>query len=77
MMEKVISNLMETPSGLPRELISQRYTDSYADYPVKAFITPTLPQAKANKCLIALVGKKLVTKSSVGVSGIVSGLGLG
>jgi len=33
-------------------------------------VKPTLPQAKANKCLIALVAKKLVTKSSVGVSGV-------
>ena len=29
---------------------------------------PQLPQAKVNKCLIALVGKKLVVKESVGVS---------
>jgi len=30
--------------------------------------TPDLPQPKVNKCLIALVAKKLVTKTSTGVS---------
>ena len=33
---------------------------------------PTLPQAKVNKCLIALVSSKVVTKAQVGVS-ILSG----
>jgi len=71
MMEKVISNLMETPSGLPRQSITLN-TGNTADRLVKAFVTPTLPQAKVNKCLIALVAKKLVIKSSVGVSGVAS-----
>jgi hypothetical protein len=69
MMEKVISNLMETPSGLPRQSTTP-HTRKNADYLVKAFVTPTLPQAKVNKCLIALVAKKLVIKSSVGVSNV-------
>jgi len=38
-----------------------------ADQTVKAIVSPTLPQAKVNKCLIALVAKKLVTKTSIGV----------
>ena len=71
MMEKVISNLMETPSGLPRQSTTCN-TENTADRLVKAFVTPTLPQAKVNKCLIALVAKKLVIKSSVGVSGVAS-----
>lgn len=29
---------------------------------------PELPQPRANKCLIALVAKKLVAKNTVGVS---------
>jgi hypothetical protein len=33
-----------------------------------------LPQAKVNKCLIALVGKKAVTKTAVGVSRLALGL---
>jgi hypothetical protein len=70
MMEKVISNLMETPSGLPRQSFTLRSTKDTAEYLVKAFVTPTLPQAKVNKCLIALVAKKLVIKSSVGVSDV-------
>ena len=38
---------------------------------VKDLITlPDLPQAKVNKCMIALVAKKLVVKENVGVSGV-------
>lgn len=40
-----------------------------ADRAVKAMIfPPDLPQPKVNKCLIALVTKKVVVKNNVGVS---------
>ena len=38
------------------------------DLPVNDIIKPMLPQAKVNKCLIALVSSKVVTKAQVGVS---------
>lgn len=50
-MEEVISHLMDAPDGLPlRALVSP----------------PLIPQPRANKCLIALVTKKLVVKNNVG-----------
>ncbi|ORY34846.1 DASH complex subunit Dam1-domain-containing protein [Naematelia encephala] len=46
-MEKIINKLMDNPSGLPiKEMVSQ----------------PDLPHPRVNKCLIALVSKKAVTK---------------
>lgn len=36
--------------------------------PVNDIIKPILPQAKVNKCLIALVSSKVVMKAQVGVS---------
>ncbi|CAE6403679.1 unnamed protein product [Rhizoctonia solani] len=47
-MEVIINKLMDAPKGL-------RVTDC---------VTPEVPQARANKCLIALVGRKAVKKSS-------------
>ena len=38
------------------------------DLPVNDIIKPMLPQAKVNKCLIALVSSKVVMKAQVGVS---------
>ena len=38
------------------------------DLPVNDIIKPMLPQAKVNKCLIALVSSKAVTKAQIGVS---------
>jgi hypothetical protein len=74
MMEKVISNLMDSPDGLPRKSaacsVRSRIT---ADTPVKALVSAQLPQPKVNKCLIALVGKKIVSKTSIGVSQAASG----
>ncbi|GHJ89411.1 hypothetical protein NliqN6_5813 [Naganishia liquefaciens] len=51
MMERVLGHLMDNPQG-------QRMADI-----VKLL---GLPQAKVNKCLIALVGKKAVDKTAVG-----------
>jgi hypothetical protein len=39
-----------------------------AETSVKALVSAQLPQPKVNKCLIALVGKKIVSKTSIGVS---------
>ncbi|KAI5449592.1 DASH complex subunit dam1 [Naganishia albida] len=51
MMERVLGHLMDNPQG-------QRMAE---------IVKPLgLPQAKVNKCLIALVGKKAVTKTAVG-----------
>lgn len=47
-MEVIINKLMDAPKGL-------RVTDC---------VTSEIPQARANKCLIALVGRKVVKKSS-------------
>ncbi|RXK34874.1 DASH complex subunit DAM1 [Tremella mesenterica] len=50
-MEKVIGRLMDAPDGLP----------------IKAMVfPPELPQPKVNKCLIALVTKKVVAKNNIG-----------
>ncbi|CAE6479387.1 unnamed protein product [Rhizoctonia solani] len=51
-MEAIINKLMDAPKGL-------RVTDCVSP--------PEIPQARANKCLIALVGRKVVKKSSSGV----------
>ncbi|KAJ9111252.1 hypothetical protein QFC22_006552 [Naganishia vaughanmartiniae] len=53
LMERVITHLMDHPEG-------QRMAEIIKP--------PELPQAKVNKCLIALVGKKAVSKTAVGVS---------
>ncbi|KAJ9097569.1 hypothetical protein QFC20_006144 [Naganishia adeliensis] len=51
MMERVLGHLLDNPQG-------QRMAE---------IVKPLgLPQAKVNKCLIALVGKKAVTKTAVG-----------
>ncbi|ORX37862.1 DASH complex subunit Dam1-domain-containing protein [Kockovaella imperatae] len=50
-METIINKLMDKPAGAAmKDLLDP----------------PQLPQAKVNKCLIALVGKKLVVKENVG-----------
>ncbi|ELU43210.1 DASH complex subunit dam1 domain-containing protein [Rhizoctonia solani AG-1 IA] len=51
-MEIIIGKLMDAPKGL-------RVTDCVSP--------PEIPQARANKCLIALVARKVVKKSSAGV----------
>lgn len=60
-METIISKLMDAPKGL-------RITDCASP--------PELPQARANKCLIALVNRKVVKKSSAGGAGLYTWVGL-
>ncbi|KAG8712778.1 hypothetical protein FRC11_014218 [Ceratobasidium sp. 423] len=59
-MEAIISKLMGAPKGL-------RVTDC---------VTPEIPQARANKCLIALVGRKAVKKSSSGGAALYTWVGI-
>ncbi|KAF8609764.1 hypothetical protein BDV93DRAFT_153476 [Ceratobasidium sp. AG-I] len=60
-METIIGKLMDAPKGL-------RVTDCVSP--------PELPQARANKCLIALVNRKVVKKSSAAGAGLYTWVGL-
>jgi hypothetical protein len=70
-MEKLIGKLMVNPSGLASEFYSVPKSELRPNIMFSAgdlVSPPDLPQAKVNKCLIALVAKKLVSKESVDVS---------
>ncbi|EUC65446.1 DASH complex subunit Dam1 [Rhizoctonia solani AG-3 Rhs1AP] len=59
-MEGIIDKLMDAPKGL-------RVTEC---------VTTEIPQARANKCLIALVGRKVVKKSSSGGAALYTWVGI-
>ncbi|CAE6431652.1 unnamed protein product [Rhizoctonia solani] len=59
-MEGIINKLMDAPKGL-------RVTEC---------VTADIPQARANKCLIALVGRKAVKKSSSGGAALYTWVGI-
>ncbi|QRV75946.1 DASH complex subunit Dam1 [Ceratobasidium sp. AG-Ba] len=60
-METIISKLMDAPKGL-------RVTECISP--------PELPQARANKCLIALVNRKAVKKTSAGGAALYTWVGI-
>ncbi|KAG9126752.1 hypothetical protein FRC07_002087 [Ceratobasidium sp. 392] len=60
-MEAIINKLMDAPKGL-------RITECISP--------PELPQARANKCLIALVNRKVVKKTSAGGSALYTWVGM-
>ncbi|KAG8709697.1 hypothetical protein FRC09_000515 [Ceratobasidium sp. 395] len=60
-METIINKLMDAPKGL-------RITECISP--------PELPQARANKCLIALVNRKAVKKTSAGGSALYTWVGI-
>lgn len=67
-MEKIIAKLMDNPQGLPSRFPNASFTSQLINIAVADMIAPPeLPQPRVNKCLIALVTKKIVSKSSVSV----------
>lgn len=74
MMERVLGHLMDNPQGQRSASLASFSTRTLPHvlillFAVAEIVKPLgLPQAKVNKCLIALVGKKAVTKTAVGVS---------
>lgn len=60
-METIINKLMDAPKGL-------RITDCVSP--------PEIPQARANKCLIALVNRKAVKKTSAGGAALYTWVGI-
>ncbi|KAJ1310943.1 hypothetical protein OPQ81_009455 [Rhizoctonia solani] len=60
-MEAIINKLMDSPKGV-------RVTDCVS--------LPEIPQARANKCLIALVGRKVVKKTSSGGAALYTWVGI-
>ena len=68
-MEKVIGRLMDSPQGLVSECCLYTLHLGGILITVADLVSPPdLPHPRVNKCLIALVVKKVVTKSSVAVS---------
>ena len=71
-METIIGKLMDHPGGLTSkhdQALVRRVVELKCVATVKDMVAlPDLPQPRVNKCLIALVTKKIVSKLSVGVS---------